>query len=70
VLPLAYLLFSLRRPPYSGPNPWRASGLEWLTDSPPPVHNFEEIPVVSSGPYQYSPEGAEAIDGNGDNASR
>ncbi len=70
VLPLAYLLFSLRRPPDAGPNPWRASGLEWQTDSPPPVHNFEEIPIVTRGPYQYSPEGAEAIDGNGDDASR
>ena len=70
VLPLAYLLFSLRWPPDAGPNPWRASGLEWQTDSPPPVHNFEEIPIVTRGPYQYSPEGAEAIDGNGDDASR
>ncbi|MGB0067642.1 MAG: cytochrome c oxidase subunit I [Isosphaeraceae bacterium] len=70
VLPLAYLLFSLHRPPDAGPNPWRASGLEWQTDSPPPVHNFEEIPIVTRGPYQYSPEGAEAIDGNGDDASR
>ena len=47
VLPLVYLLFSLRRPPDAGPNPWRATGLEWQTDSPPPVHNFDEIPVVT-----------------------
>ncbi len=37
----------------SGNNPWRAIGLEWLTTSPPPVENFEEIPVVISGPYGY-----------------
>jgi cytochrome c oxidase subunit I len=70
VLPLAYLLLSLRRPPDAGPNPWRATGLEWQTSSPPPVHNFDEPPVVTTGPYAYSPEGAEALDGNGDDASR
>ena len=34
-------------------NPWRAIGLEWLVPSPPPVENFEEIPIVVSGPYGY-----------------
>jgi cytochrome c oxidase subunit I len=34
-------------------NPWRAIGLEWLVSSPPPVENFEEIPVVISPPYGY-----------------
>jgi cytochrome c oxidase subunit 1 len=56
------MLFSLRRPPYAGPNPWRATGLEWQTDSPPPVHNFAETPVVTTEPYAYSPEGSEEAD--------
>jgi cytochrome c oxidase subunit 1 len=34
-------------------NPWRAIGLEWLVSSPPPVENFEEIPVVVAEPYGY-----------------
>jgi len=34
-------------------NPWRAIGLEWIISSPPPVENFEEIPVVISEPYGY-----------------
>ncbi|MBE9158703.1 cytochrome c oxidase subunit I [Nodosilinea sp. LEGE 06152] len=34
-------------------NPWNAIGLEWLIPSPPPVENFEEIPIVVSGPYGY-----------------
>ena len=61
VLPLVYLLLSLRQPPNAGPNPWGATGLEWQTASPPPVHNFDETPVVTTEPYAYSPERAEGI---------
>ena len=38
------------------PNPWRATGLEWQTTSPPPKHNFEETPIVTDKPYAYSAE--------------
>jgi cytochrome c oxidase subunit 1 len=34
-------------------NPWNARGLEWQVSSPPPVNNFEYIPVVLAGPYEY-----------------
>jgi cytochrome c oxidase subunit 1 len=34
-------------------NPWNSRGLEWQVPSPPPVHNFERVPVVLSGPYEY-----------------
>ncbi len=34
-------------------NPWRARGLEWQVSSPPPPHNFQHIPVVLAGPYEY-----------------
>jgi cytochrome c oxidase subunit I len=37
----------------AGNNPWHATGLEWTTTSPPPVENFEEIPVVNTPPYNY-----------------
>ena len=30
---------------------------------------YDEPPVVTEDPYAYSPEGAEAIDGNADDAS-
>jgi cytochrome c oxidase subunit 1 len=55
-LPFFYLFYSLRWGPPAGPNPWRATGLEWQTSSPPPKHNFEETPVVTRGPYEYSTE--------------
>lgn len=37
----------------AGDNPWRSLTFEWLTTSPPPVENFEEIPVLAIGPYDY-----------------
>jgi cytochrome c oxidase subunit 1 len=60
VLPLAYLLLSLRQPPRAGSNPWGATGLEWQTSSPPPDHNFDFAPVVSLPPYAYSPQPTQA----------
>jgi len=56
VLPLIYLLWAMRYGPAAGPNPWRATGLEWQTPSPPPTHNFEHIPIVARGPYDYLEE--------------
>jgi cytochrome c oxidase subunit 1 len=35
-------------------NPWKANTLEWVAPSPPPHGNFETIPVVYRGPYEYS----------------
>jgi hypothetical protein len=37
-----------------GDNPWEANTLEWSIPSPPPFHNFDEIPTVHRGPYEYS----------------
>jgi len=53
VIPLIYLIWSMRYGPAAGPNPWGATGLEWQTPSPPPTENFEEIPVVTAEPYNY-----------------
>ncbi len=55
LLPLAYLTWSLFRGALAPPNPWRATGLEWQTPSPPPTVNFIYSPVVTQGPYAYQP---------------
>ena len=46
------------RGPLAGDNPWRANTLEWQVSSPPPIFNFDEIPVVVGGPYEYGVPGA------------
>lgn len=38
-------------------NPWRANTLEWEAPTPPPHGNFEHIPTVYRGPYEYSVPG-------------
>jgi cytochrome c oxidase subunit I len=53
VLPLAYLIWSLRYGPVAGMNPWKAKGLEWETASPPPTDNFEVMPTVVHEAYAY-----------------
>jgi cytochrome c oxidase subunit 1 len=54
LLPLGYLGWSLFRGERAGPNPWRATGLEWQTSSPPPEHNFARTPIVTTAPYAYN----------------
>ncbi len=56
IIPMVYLLWSLRREKSAGTNPWNATGLEWTTQSPPITHNFEKIPIVTGEPYVYHVE--------------
>jgi len=55
LMPLIYLLWSLRHGKKAPANPWGATGLEWQTPSPPPRDNFETIPEVNGEPYDYPP---------------
>jgi cytochrome c oxidase subunit 1 len=59
-LPLIYLFYSLRYGEPAKPDPWHATGLEWTVPSPPPKHNFEEVPVVTRGAYDYPEDGEPA----------
>jgi cytochrome c oxidase subunit 1 len=55
LIPLVYLLWSLKYGRIAGPNPWGAKGLEWMTPSPPPTFNFDETPIVTEEAYAYPP---------------
>jgi len=53
LIPMIYLMWSLRYGRIAGSNPWGAVGLEWTTSSPPPKENFAETPIVTWEPYEY-----------------
>jgi len=53
LVPMVYLLVSLRTGKRAGNNPWRATGLEWQTASPPDPHNFDVTPEVTEEAYAY-----------------
>jgi cytochrome c oxidase subunit I len=57
LLPIVYLIWSMRYGPKASANPWNATGLEWQTPSPPPTHNFDRVPVVSQEAYDYEAMG-------------
>jgi cytochrome c oxidase subunit 1 len=47
------LLQALRKGERAGDNPWGGATLEWQIPSPPPRENFEKIPAVGKGPYEF-----------------
>jgi cytochrome c oxidase subunit I len=61
-MPIFYLIASLFFGRKAGPNPWESTSLEWQTQSPPDMHNFEETPIVYFSPYEYAmPNGLGAL---------
>ncbi len=60
VFPFVYLLYSLWFGKKAPDNPWDAKGLEWMTTSPPPLHNFIKPPVVDFEAYDYEAKVPEA----------
>jgi cytochrome c oxidase subunit 1 len=49
---------SWRGGPRATANPWRGMTLEWQVSSPPPIFNFDRVPTVVGGPYEYGVPGA------------
>ena len=53
-LTLVYLLASFRRPADAPANPWHSRGFEWLTATPPPEHDFVDVPdYTHRDPHDY-----------------
>src|SRR3712207_2026943 len=52
------IVASWRGGPRAPANPWRALTLEWQVSSPPPIFNFDSVPTVVGGPYEYGVPGA------------
>ena len=53
------VISTLRRKPDAPANPWHANTLEWTVPSPPGHGNFQKIPKVYHGAYEYSVPGLE-----------
>ena len=48
VVTLYNLVRSITKGAVAGPDPWKGNTLEWFTPSPPPPHNFDDVPRIRS----------------------
>src|SRR4030081_3903207 len=63
MIPLIYLVWSMRYGKIAEANPWNLPGLEWQTASPPPTENFLITPVVTHEAYEFAPPEHKAVVG-------
>ncbi|MBZ0179051.1 MAG: cbb3-type cytochrome c oxidase subunit I [Melioribacteraceae bacterium] len=54
VLIFGNLIYSAFKGKRASMNPWGGVTLEWHISTPPPLHNFHEIPTVKHEPYDFS----------------
>ncbi|MBF0516610.1 MAG: cbb3-type cytochrome c oxidase subunit I [Nitrospirae bacterium] len=68
ILGFVLTIFNLVRSAISGPkapaNPWNSKSLEWQIPSPPPFYNFEHLPTITEGPYEYGKPAEAAVKGH------
>lgn len=62
IIPVIYLLHSLKYGKKASSNPWGAHGLEWEIQSPPITVNFETIPIITDEVYDFDPVGEHEMD--------
>ncbi|UGS37646.1 cytochrome c oxidase subunit I [Capillimicrobium parvum] len=48
LLTIINVLRSVKKGPVAGPDPWKGNTLEWFTESPPPLNNFDLVPRIRS----------------------
>jgi len=51
---VGYLIHALVKGKRATSNPWGGVTLEWHIQSPPPMENFKEIPIITHEPYDFS----------------
>src|SRR5262249_47538522 len=62
LMAVVFFIWSPRSGQGAGVNPWGSAGLEWRTATPPPAHNFEETPIVTTEAYDFSSVNKEVIE--------
>jgi len=56
LLMMGHLLYSIFKGKKAEDDPWGGATLEWTTQTPPPLLNFVEPPVMTRGAYEYPDE--------------
>jgi cytochrome c oxidase subunit 1 len=53
IIGLITIILAFRKKEKAPMNPWGAKTLEWTIQSPPIHDNFEKVPTITGGPYEY-----------------
>ena len=56
-----FVVSQFLKPQPASANPWGSRGLEWQLPTPIPAHDFDEIPLIRSAPYEYGVPGAPRV---------